>query len=227
MSCRDQTYPLEPTFCDDWCRATLVASCDEDPEDCVENCELTKASGDCFTLQAGLLSCYEGADRDAFACAGEGFRSEVRVRPDVCASERDALFECVSPGIGQCLTLCRTAQGEQLANATLTTTGQVVFDPPEESAGAAASCPSITQPCEELCWSMFGLQSDGLESLGLGSEAGGLSGTFECLQTTLLGCFADQSGASEDGGVAADVEPPPGESAAAALARCRATITGP
>jgi hypothetical protein len=231
VNCEDE-YSLAPTFCDDWCHATLISTCDEDPEDCVENCELTKASDACFPRQTSLLRCYEGADRTAFTCAGMGFRSEIRVRPDVCSAERDALFECESPGIGQCLTLCRTAQQQQVEQVALGQTGLLDFRRLTADAGSQPSCPALDRPCEESCWSVFGLQSAGLAELGLVPEADDLEGALSCLQATLIGCFGDALG--EALGPIADAGPPnpfgpptgpPGESISSAIARCGGAIT--
>ncbi len=202
----DDDYPLAPTFCDDWCRATSRPNCERQPNHCVSDCELTKPSEDCFALQEELLSCYEQAPKDAFVCAGGGVSGETRVDHDTCQKERDALFECEAPGIGGCLSFCRSTQEAQLASIVDTKPGMVdSAEMPTMDAGLAA-CPLLNQPCEQLCWTLFGFTSEGLRAAGVpaGNEnqAGGAGSAAVCLQTVFLGCFAGAGGTAPDGGSA-------------------------
>lgn len=225
-------YSLEPTFCDDWCHVTLQPDCGEDPEDCVEDCELTKASEDCFSLQAALLHCYEGYEASVFSCASRGNQSESRVQPEVCQSERDALFECRAPGIEQCLNICRVTQQGQLQRVAVEDTELFDFRQLTVDAGLGVSCPALDQPCEGICWSVFGLQGAGLQAAGVATVAGedsDLSEALSCLQTSLLGCFAPSTGTAAnsaeqaDAGVSALRGRPP-ETIAQTLARCGGVV---
>jgi hypothetical protein len=194
-SCEDE-YPLAATFCDDWCRATLRAGCGEEPENCVRDCELTKASEDCFGRHRRLLACYETASDSGFVCAGMGFQRETRVQPGVCQAERDALYECEAPGIGTCLALCRVQQTEQLDRALEGETGLVDFARLALDAGAAPLCPALDQPCESLCFSLLGFSSESLDVALVDSEAyatdAGPRDPAEirrCIEQALQACF--------------------------------------
>jgi hypothetical protein len=199
----DDEYPLEPTFCDDWCHATLRADCGDEPDNCVRECELTKSDDECLSKQRKLMQCYESASDEAFTCAGTGFQFETRVSPTTCEAERDALFECEAPGIGVCLSFCRTTQQRQLGAIVDSDTGLVDFSRLSESdAGVGADCPALDQPCDQLCWSVFSFTSLGLAAAGVGVEDtavgapavdAGLAGAtaLECVQLSLLGCLAE------------------------------------
>lgn len=161
VGCNDG-YSAEPTFCDEWCAALRHPSdCAEGPASCVRDCELTRASDDCFPIQEQLLGCYQQLEPAAFSCAPEGaqstFGDRQRVDKAACRAERDALFECEAPGFGECLGICRGYQ-------TLVTQGALGEDvqivPSDE-------CPLLTQPCETICWTAFLFTSDDLERLRL------------------------------------------------------------
>jgi hypothetical protein len=67
-------YPLEPTPCDDFCRATQRKSCDDnDPAWCVADCEeqgiVQLDRPGCRELWNALLACY-AAQPDEEACYG-------------------------------------------------------------------------------------------------------------------------------------------------------------
>ncbi len=197
------SYPIAPTFCDDWCRATRLERCGQEPENCVEDCEQTKSSERCFGRQEVLLACYQGTERTDFFCAGEGFDAETRVLAGRCQFERDALFECEAPGIGQCLAACRVAQEAQLSQIEIEGGELVDFGLLGAASPPGAACPALDRPCEELCWSVFGLQLGNLPSSGFGSlaagapsgeEAADAGGVLECLQQSLLGCFSAPEG---------------------------------
>lgn len=193
----NEGYWLEPTFCDQWCAALRHPSdCAQGPASCVRDCELTKASGECFPLQERLLSCYEALDPDAFMCALPGsqvsFDDRQRVEKSACRSERDALFECEAPGFGQCLGLCRGYQ-EILTQGALGFPGSVA---------APEGCLLLTQPCETVCWTAFQFTSDELARLRLppGSQPPGLADAITSGEATGDGGL-DRA---LDGGIAPD-----------------------
>jgi hypothetical protein len=207
VGCNNE-YTSAPTFCDDWCHATLRTSCGEEPDTCVRDCELTKASGDCKDLQQKLLSCYEGAAKSAFVCAGSGFRQETRVKPEVCQRERDAMYECEAPGIGTCLNLCRTIQQQQLDRTLDSKTGLVDFSLLAVDAGARPPCPAFDQPCEALCFSLVGFSSQSLSNALADShqvyapDAGPKSQSEirDCIQSELLACYGPVASVADAGG---------------------------
>lgn len=189
-------YELEPTFCDDWCRATSV--CGGQPANCVSNCELTRATDACAKRQQDLLECYQGAGEDAFLCLPVGEQRRTRVRAGTCQGDRDALFECEAPGIGLCLAACRDAQTELLGS----TTESVVLQNPdgvarEQPDGGVVNCPTLDDPCESQCWSLFAFTSAGLAAAGVNPEAssaselpaGATAAIAECAQQALLSCY--------------------------------------
>lgn len=160
-------YSAAPTFCDEWCAALRHPSdCAEGPASCVRDCELTKASDDCFPHQEQLLGCYQQLEPDAFSCAplgqGSTFGDRQRVDKNACRPERDTLFECEAPGFGECLDLCRGYQ-------TLVTQGALGED---LTIVPSDDCPLLTQPCETICWTAFLFTSDELERLRLPTAGG-------------------------------------------------------
>lgn len=138
-------YPIAPTFCDEFCRATLRPQCDSQPENCVRECELQQISLSCKPAQERLLHCYEDAPDDAFVCWGWG--SSVRVRDGVCESERDALLTCELPNVELCLDFCRPYQrslDERLRSRSGASDAAVTED-----------CVLLRQSCEGLCWNLL------------------------------------------------------------------------
>ena len=129
----EREYPLEPTFCDRWCHAFSELDCVSSPADCVQECEDTKGPAACEDVRETLLACYEDAPDEKFECIVGGGLANVRVADGACQTERDALYECAAPGIGQCLTTCRIVQTE--------------LDP-----ALLASCAVGGNSCEEICW---------------------------------------------------------------------------
>jgi hypothetical protein len=140
----------------------------------------------------------------------------------VCARERDALFECEAPGIAQCLGLCRATQARQLDLVAPGETSPVDFGLLRD-AGAEPSCPALDRPCEDLCWSVFGLRSAGLEAIGIVTGASDLDDALACLQRSLLGCLGAPG--VPDAGLTSNSEPP--ESIGDAIARCGGAIALP
>lgn len=129
----EREYPLEPTFCDRWCHTFSELDCIYSPTDCVRECEDTKGPSACEGVSETLLACYQDTPADKFECFSGGDLASVRVADGACQSQRDELYECAFPGIGQCLTTCRSLQGE--------------LDPEE-----LANCALGDTSCEEMCW---------------------------------------------------------------------------
>lgn len=204
----EEDYPLEPTFCDDWCRAVRT-NCDP-PANCVRDCELTRSSDDCFPLQEELLGCYED-NAGSIECRGEGFADQAVAVDHVCRDERDALFECEAPGIGSCLALCRQEQERQIDEIVDAPVSAPTTDPSD--AGADAVCPRLDESCEAICWTLFSFNSEGLAQAGVEVESEGpaasdasagsddelVPGIADCVQEALLGCFASAVGIEAEG----------------------------
>jgi hypothetical protein len=136
-------YPIPPTFCDDFCRATLRPGCDTEPENCVRECQLQPIGAACEAHQQALLRCYQSADDDAFECSGFG---GTRVKGGVCETARDALLICELPQMEPCLEVCRPYQ------ATL---DERVLSPVD--AGVTERCPLLHQSCEGICWNLLSI----------------------------------------------------------------------
>jgi hypothetical protein len=157
-------YPLDPTPCDDLCHATLRVACDEEPEDCVRNCELADLEPACEQTRQELTSCYSQAPNDAFVCVGDGFDSTIRVRDEICQRERDALLSCQEPDMAECLALCRPLQ-QQVVSAELATPTLPSREAPRLEAGLEDDvCLLLTEPCETLCWNLLSISALLVES---------------------------------------------------------------
>lgn len=142
--CDYSGYPLEATFCDDWCRVLRRTGCEQEPENCIRDCEGSLPSERCLALQSSLLDCYESMPADRFECVGQGFQSTVRPRPEICTEQRQALIRCEVPRVMECVDACAA-----LAPSAPSMGGVV-------DAGAAPSleCPQPPFPCERLCWEL-------------------------------------------------------------------------
>ena len=154
----ESAYPLEPTFCDDWCRALRKVECAAEPDRCVRNCERGLASADCLPLQEALLACYERARASDFVCAGSGWRSNPRPRPGVCEAERDALVGCEYPEVRLCFDRCRASLVALDAGVGGDGGGPDAgsSDAPD---AAAQRCLPENLTCENFCWDLIGLAS--------------------------------------------------------------------
>jgi hypothetical protein len=101
----ESPYPIAPTACDDWCRVTQRAGCEEDyPEDCVANCEdrsIGRRFPRCEPPWLALTECYRRAPDSGFLCVDD----ESRPAP-ICVVERVALTTCAFPLRGLCLEAC-------------------------------------------------------------------------------------------------------------------------
>jgi hypothetical protein len=71
LACQGE-YPLEPTRCDAWCRATMRAGCEYDwPDTCVVDCEnlgLVPPGEECGQLFDKLVDCFQSVPDDKFHC---------------------------------------------------------------------------------------------------------------------------------------------------------------
>jgi hypothetical protein len=101
----DDPYPIAPTACDDWCRVTQRASCEEDyPEGCVSRCEdrsIGRRFPRCEPAWLTLIECYRAAPDSDFLCVDD----ESQPAP-ICIDERIALTACAFPLRGRCLGVC-------------------------------------------------------------------------------------------------------------------------
>lgn len=153
-------YPIEPTFCDDFCRATLRSGCNSEPENCVRECELQAIEPECHSKRDELLRCYKNAPDEAFECSGF---AGTRVKDGVCQRERDAILTCELPQMAPCLGFCRPYQ------AALDERVQAPHD-----AGVSEHCPLLRQSCEGICWNLLSIGALRAEDL---RDAGALSTT--------------------------------------------------
>ncbi len=137
--CDYSRYPVEASFCDGWCRMLRRTPCEQEPENCVRDCENSRPSARCDERQLTLLACYEGAPAEAFACVGEGFQASIRPRPEICTEERQAFVECEAPRVKACIDACEVLD-------------QSPFDGGTPLGGER--CPVAPIPCERLCWEL-------------------------------------------------------------------------
>jgi hypothetical protein len=184
-ACEYDEYPVEASFCDDWCHTLRRTSCDQEPENCVRDCERALPSAACFELQVTLLDCYRGTPAAQLVCVDSGFQGEIRPRPEICTPERDALIECEAPRIQACIDACRE----------LDAADPVVAGPPE------AHCPVSPMPCERLCWTIDDLASG--SAVGQLIESG--SADLSTLGAPLIDCA--RAGARECWQAAESVAP--------------------
>jgi len=136
--CDYSDYPIEASFCDDWCRTLRRTPCEQEPENCIRDCENSLPSARCFDRQVTLLACYEETSPEQLVCVEQGFQGQVRPMPDICTEDRDALIECEAPRVKECIDACRQLDAE---------------DPVVPGEGIAVEiCPESPVPCERLCW---------------------------------------------------------------------------
>jgi hypothetical protein len=135
--CDYSAYPIEATFCDDWCFTLRRVPCDQEPENCVRDCEADREPR-CAARHEALRVCYAAMPPESFVCVGQGFGSDIRPREGVCQVERDALIGCAAPQEWRCLQQCRDVDAAQ---------------PPEDETPLEdpGDCPSRAIPCGNLC----------------------------------------------------------------------------
>jgi hypothetical protein len=158
--CDYNQYPIEASFCDDWCRTMRRTGCEQEPENCIRDCESALPSDRCLPLQSSLLTCYQAVSPDQFECAGQGFQSTVRPRPEICRPERDALIACEVPPVKECIDVCREL------DASNPFVGADAGAASSED-GAAAGCPDGPVPCERLCWELDARFGRGVAERGM------------------------------------------------------------
>jgi hypothetical protein len=101
----ETTYSEPPTRCDDWCRATQRAHCEEDwPHSCVGNCEFfgPRNFPGCTPQWDTLLACYQVAPDSMFRCVGD----VSTPLEGVCESEESAYGRCTHPVLQSCFEAC-------------------------------------------------------------------------------------------------------------------------
>lgn len=113
-SCDYGAYPLPPTYCDDYCRATERADCEKDePHRCVVRCELQTRSDRCARQHNALLECLEEAPDWAFYC---DYLGESRPLEAQCLAQRQATEDCEFPAVVACTRLCSDYAGQCAEN---------------------------------------------------------------------------------------------------------------
>jgi hypothetical protein len=142
-------YPIEATFCDDWCRVLRRSGCEQEPENCVRDCESALPSDRCLGLQSSLLDCYESIPADRFECVGQGFQSTVRPTPEICTEQRHDLIRCEVPRVMACVDACLTLDATDPAGP-----GSINEGSSRDAGVAAGVCPEPPFPCERLCWEL-------------------------------------------------------------------------
>jgi hypothetical protein len=154
--CDYSTYPLAPTFCDDWCYTLRRLACDQEPENCVRACEADREPR-CADQHEALRLCYAAEPVESFVCVGQGFGADIRPRAGVCQSERDTLIQCAAPDEWRCIEMCREVDAEQ---------------PPEDESPLPDPrvCPAREIPCGNLCRQL----SDGDIAEAVAGLGGGL-----------------------------------------------------
>lgn len=135
--CGYSDYPIDPTFCDDWCHTLRRVACDQEPENCVRACEADREPR-CAGEHEQLRACYAAEPAASFVCIGQGFGADIRAREGICQAERDALIACAAPDEWQCLQTCREVDAEQPAE------DETPLPDPRQ-------CPSRDVPCGNLC----------------------------------------------------------------------------
>jgi hypothetical protein len=136
-----------------------------------------------------LLECYEQAPQDSLKCTQLEFRSGTRVVGGACQQERDALFECEAPGIGACLDTCRVAQQGQFGDIVEPSASFERMSLPD---AGVPMCPSLVQPCEDLCWLV--MQYAGVSAAFPGGVSSVDAGAWQDpLLQSVLGCYPTSS----------------------------------
>jgi hypothetical protein len=147
--CDYSSYPIAATFCDDWCRVMRRTGCEQEPENCIRDCESALPSDRCLGLQSSLLECYESTPADRFECVGQGFQSTVRPRPEICTEQRYGLIRCEVPRVMECVEACVAVEASEPASLEPSDASAASFD-----ASSTPRCPEPPFPCERLCWEL-------------------------------------------------------------------------
>jgi hypothetical protein len=185
--CDYTDYPLKPTFCDEWCRVLLRSNCDQEPENCVRNCERSLAPQECTELEGTLLQCYQAVPASEFVCSGQGFQQIARPEERVCQSERDSLIDCAYPEVKLCLDVCRALESSY-ADAE-----------PFDSGPAGRVCPSSDIPCDSICWLARGILLNPRPAAGDAARDAADGADVLNDADVLDGSFAQEDSALSDG----------------------------
>jgi hypothetical protein len=157
--CDPEAYPVDPTFCDDWCRVLLRSGCDQEPENCVRTCEQSRPPRECQELERELLRCYAATPPSEFVCSRQGFQEIARPEERICQTERDGLIDCAYPEVKLCLDVCRVIEARYAADA------DVDARPP-----SGRICPSYDIPCDSICWVARGYLVDARSDAARGAS---------------------------------------------------------
>lgn len=153
--------------------------CDQEPENCVRNCERSIAPAECFDLQEALLECYRATPPSEFTCSEQGFQTSARPDESVCPAERDLLIECAYPDVLACLNVCRDVEAQNASDAgDAGTTGP-----------SGNTCPAHDIPCDSICWA-------GRQYL---AESNVDAGSVSELATLVIGCAVERADACRAG----------------------------
>lgn len=169
--CDYSGYPIEASFCDEWCRTLRRTACDQEPENCVRDCESALPSARCFELQVSLLECYRETPPDGLVCVDRGFQGQIRPRREICMAQRDELIGCEAPRVKSCIDACRALDARD----------PVVAD----GALDADVCPESPMPCERLCWELDARAESGIFEGFSGEES---DGELAAVGTPLVTC---------------------------------------
>jgi hypothetical protein len=144
-ACDYTDYPIQATFCDDWCRVMRRTGCEQEPENCIRDCQGSLPSQRCQPLQSSLLDCYQNTPADRFECVGQGFQSTVRPRPEICTEQRQSLIRCEVPRVMECVEACAELDASDPSRSP---------DAGASPGASAGMCPQPPFPCERLCWEL-------------------------------------------------------------------------
>jgi hypothetical protein len=170
----------------------LRTACDQEPENCVRDCELSRAGEACRGAEGHVLECYASARDEDFVCSGEGFGATNRPKVEVCRDERDALLLCEFPLAAPCIDACRELESEFA-----------------DAGAAPGDCPPLGVACETFCIDLAAflrqLDEQAANALGVGGAATfGVGGTgalavFECVVDRAESCYRGTGGAGSAG----------------------------
>jgi hypothetical protein len=149
-------YPLPPTDCDDWCFATQHGCEDDDPADCVRECEEERATREARACDAPfhvLTACYRENPSAAFACRGNVTRPIAG-----CQDQRRDFVACMAPGGRLCFEQCQRKATVCGSDALECEDGCLGLDPACEAAADGYHQCALAVPVE--CEGMSGGGAD-------------------------------------------------------------------
>jgi hypothetical protein len=102
----DPDYPIAPTPCDDYCRATQRADCEDDlPHRCVAECEAVlypHETPECHDAFVAWTECLTDAPDDRFACVSGRSRPALAT----CHVTQTSFYACTSSSTFRCYAFC-------------------------------------------------------------------------------------------------------------------------